>query len=105
LVSYSVASRTREIGVRMAMGAGPPRVLGDTLRRGLAVGVVGTAVGTLLAAATTGLLRGWLYGVSPSDPVSFALSAVVVLALCAAGSLLPAMRAAHIDPVEALRSR
>ena len=103
VVSYTVAARTREIGVRMALGAEPRRILRATLRQGLAMGAWGVVGGTLLALATTRLLRHLLYEVSPTDPAVLAGSALTVLLLCAAGALVPALRAARIDPVRALR--
>jgi putative ABC transport system permease protein len=104
VVSYTVAARSREIGVRMALGAAPLNVLGATLRQGLAMGAWGVLGGTLLALGGTRLLRHLLYEVSPTDAGVFAGSALVVLALCAAGALVPALRAARTDPVRALRA-
>jgi putative ABC transport system permease protein len=104
VVSYTVAARTREIGVRMALGAAPFRILGATLRQGLAMGAWGVLGGTLLATGATRLLRHLLYEVSPTDARVFAGSALAVLALCVAGALVPALRAARTDPVRALRA-
>jgi ABC-type antimicrobial peptide transport system permease subunit len=103
LLAAAVRQRTREIGVRMALGARPRAVTGLFLRRaGLLVGA-GGVLGFLLAVAVTRLVRDLLYGVAPTDPVSFllALAALVVAGLLA--TVLPARRAARLNPVEALR--
>ncbi|HEY6333198.1 MAG TPA: FtsX-like permease family protein, partial [Blastocatellia bacterium] len=102
-VSYSVSRRTREIGVRMAMGAGRPRVLTMIFRQGLVLVLVGLAIGFPVALAATKLLSSLLYGVSATDPMTFAIVSGVLALIAVAASLTPAYRAATIDPLEALR--
>lgn len=103
VVAYTVAQRTREIGVRMAMGAQQADVLWMVLGRGLRLTVVGIAIGLLLSAASTRMLRSLLYGMSPLDPVAFAAAALGWTAVAMLASYLPARRAMRVDPVAALR--
>ena len=104
VVSTSVAMRTREIGIRMALGARPDGVLVAVLRESVGLVVIGTGIGLVTAYAAAGLLRQWLFGVSRFDAVTYLSVAVVltVMTLIAAG--VPARRAAGIDPVKALRN-
>ena len=104
VVSYIVAQRRGEIGVRVALGAGVRDVTGMVLRQSLGLAILGVFVGVLAAIATTRFLQALLYGVSPADPVTLAGVPVVLLAVAALASLVPARRAARVDPVEALRS-
>jgi predicted permease len=101
--SYSVASRTAEIGVRLALGAAPGRILAGIVGPALLLGAVATAVG--LAAAATGVrvLDSLLFNVRGSDPLTYAAVAAVLLATVALATLIPALRAASIDPLTALR--
>jgi putative ABC transport system permease protein len=103
VISHAVGLRTREIGIRMALGATPGSVLGLILRQGMTVTLVGLAIGIAIALAGGKIVAGALYGVPPRDPVSLTVSAafLAVVALCA--SLLPARRAVAIDPMAALR--
>ena len=103
VVAYTVAQRTREIGVRMAMGAQPADVLWMVLGRGLRLTLLGIAIGLLLSAASTRMLRSLLYGMSPLDPVAFAAAALGWTAVAMLASYLPARRAMRVDPVTALR--
>ena len=103
VLSYGVAEQRRELGVRAALGAGRGRLLGRVLAHGLTVTTVGLVFGLGLAAALTRLLEGLLFGVTPLDPVSFGLAPVVLLLAATAASLLPAWRAARLDPVSVLR--
>ena len=103
VVAYTVAQRTREIGVRMAMGAQAADVLWMVLARGLALTAAGIGVGLALSAGVMRMLSALLYGVSPLDPVSFALASLGWLAVAMLASYLPARRAMKVDPVVALR--
>jgi len=103
VTAYHVNQRTREIGVRLALGALRGQVLGLILRHAGRLAVVGTTCGLAIAAVLTRLLEGMLYGVRPLDPVSFAGGAIVLGALALIASLVPATRAASINPVDALR--
>jgi predicted permease len=103
VVAYTVAQRTREIGVRMAMGAQRADVLWMVLSRGLRLTAVGIAIGLALSAASTRMLRSLLYGMSPLDPVAFAAAALGWTAVAMLASYLPARRAMRVDPVAALR--
>jgi predicted permease len=103
VVSYSVAQRTREIGVRMALGAGRSDVLRLVMGEGLSVVALGLAAGLLLAFAATRVLGGFLYGVSATDPVTFAGVPLLLGAIAAAAGYLPARRATKVDPMVALR--
>jgi putative ABC transport system permease protein len=104
VLAYSVAQRTREIGVRMALGARDTTVAAMVVREALVVVCVGLVLGILGARALTGVLSSLLYGVSVTDPATFAAVVVVLGAVSLAASYLPARRAAHVDPIVALRS-
>ena len=101
--SFTVARRTREIGIRMALGATAPSVLWLVLREGLSLTAVGLGFGLLLAAVAGRLLSGLLYGVSPLDPLVFALAPLFLAATAMLACYLPARRAAKVDPMVAFR--
>jgi len=103
VVAYTVAQQTRELGIRMAIGAQRGDVLWMVLRRGLQLTAVGIATGLPLSAAATRLLGGLLYGMSPLDPVSFAAASLAWTAVAMLASYVPARRAMKVDPVVALR--
>ncbi|MEZ5402113.1 MAG: ABC transporter permease [Bryobacteraceae bacterium] len=103
VVAYAVAQRTREIGIRMAMGARREDVVWMVLARGLRLTAIGIAAGLALAAAITRFLRSFLYGVSPMDPLTFAAAALFWIAVAMLASYVPARRAARVEPVVALR--
>ena len=104
VVSYLVAQRTREIGIRMALGARPGDVAGMVVRGGLGLSVAGVAVGVVAAGLLTRLMTAMLYDVEPLDAVTF-ISVPVLLAVAAAvASYVPARRAAGVEPVEAMRT-
>ena len=104
LVAYNVGQRTREIGIRMALGALRSQIIRMVMGGATALAGIGLALGLLAASLLTNLLAGMLYDVEPLDPVSFAGSAVVFVAVVALASLVPARRAASIDPVASLRA-
>src|SRR5262249_43643465 len=104
LISYSVAQRTREIGIRMAMGAGKWDVMKMVLQRGSRLTAAGIILGPAGALALTRLMASLLYGVSPRDPVTLVLVSVVVAVVPVVATSVPSLRAARVDPTVALRS-
>ena len=104
VLSYSVAQRTREFGIRMALGAGARDLLRIVLSAGLKLMLSGTAIGLLAAAALSRLAASMLFGVRPMDPLTYAAAAAIVGLIATFAMMLPAMRAARLDPVDALRS-
>jgi ABC-type antimicrobial peptide transport system permease subunit len=103
VISYIVTLRTAEIGIRLALGAKPGGVCVMVLRQGLIVTIAGVAVGLVAALALTRLMASLLFEVSAHDPATFVAVALVLTAVSAAATYLPARRAAGIDPVRALR--
>jgi putative ABC transport system permease protein len=104
VLAYSVSQRTREIGIRMALGAAPESVLQMLLGQGLVSVGIGLLVGFVGALGLSRLVSGLLFGVAPTDPMCFAGSAVVLVVVALVASFLPARRATGIDPLLALRS-
>ena len=104
VLSYLVSRRTREIGIRVAIGAGRRDVIRLIMRSGLLLAVTGVLIGLALAAWTAQFLRGVLHGVSPLDPATFAAVAFVLTIVAAIASLVPAWRATRVDPVIALKA-
>jgi putative ABC transport system permease protein len=104
VMSYGVAQRTREFGIRLALGARPGEVLGLVLRGGLALIAVGLMVGVVASCFATRLLTSALYSVDPLDPATFASVAATLVAVAIAASYVPARRATRVDPITALRS-
>jgi putative ABC transport system permease protein len=104
LLSYNVAQRRQEIGIRMALGAGRGAVLGLILREGLAIIAAGIIGGLAGAVGLTRLLRALLFNVSPTDPLTFVVVAAVLAGLALVATLLPARRATRVDPLPALRA-
>ena len=100
---YFVVQRKHEIGVRMALGAQYGSVLALVLRQGLVLAMIGIVTGMLCALGLTRMLSSLLYGVAPTDPVTFAASTTILLGVAILACWLPARRAARIDPVLALR--
>ncbi|HKC49008.1 MAG TPA: ABC transporter permease [Gemmatimonadales bacterium] len=104
LLSYVVSRRTREFGVRMALGADRTKVLGLVLRDGVRLTLIGAAFGVVGASIAARALGHLLYGVGPTDPLTFAAVAVLLVSVALLASYLPAARATRVDPVEALRT-
>jgi len=99
-----VARRTQEIGIRMAIGARPASVLWMVLREGLRLAAAGAAIGTVVAFGASRAIATLLYGVTPADPLTYAVVATVLLAVAALACYVPARRAMNCDPMTALRS-
>ncbi len=104
VISYAVSQRTREIGIRMALGAKKSELLWMFVRSALVLTGVGTAVGLGAAAALMRLMRTLLFGISPLDPITFTAVPIALVAAAALASYLPARRTAAVNPVEALRA-
>jgi ABC-type antimicrobial peptide transport system permease subunit len=103
VLAGSVAERTREIGLRSALGATPGDLLRMVLARGLGLAAVGVVFGLVGALATTRYLRALLFGVGPMDPLMLGAAAALLLTVAAAACFVPARRAIRVDPMEALR--
>jgi ABC-type antimicrobial peptide transport system permease subunit len=103
VISYAVSQRTREIGVRMALGANPRDVLRLILGEGLKLVLAGVALGIIAALAMTRLLTTLLYGVSVTNPVIFLSVVLILVAVSLAACFVPARRAMRVDPIVALR--
>jgi putative ABC transport system permease protein len=104
LISYSVTQRTREIGIRVALGAEPREVLALMLREGLALALAGIAVGLAVAVIAARALSRFLFGVGAGDPMTLALVSITLLLVAVVASYLPARRALGVNPVTALRA-
>ena len=103
LVSYAVSQRTLEIGIRMALGAQSGDVLRLVLRKGMGLTLAGLVIGLSAALIIPGLLRGFLFAVKPTDPVSFAVVALLLAGIVLLASYIPGQRALRVDPIVALR--
>ena len=103
VLAFIVAQRRREIGVRMALGAQPRDVIARVMAQGLRLAGIGVAIGLALALAGSRLLSSMLFGTSPTDVGTFAVVAALLVAIAAAASLVPALRASRVDPLIALR--
>lgn len=104
VMAYAVSRRTRELGIRIAVGAGPAQVLGMVMRQGLGLAAAGLAIGLAVALASARLIANLLFGVTPTDPLTFGGVALLLLAVSAAATYLPARRALKVDPLTALRA-
>lgn len=102
-MALTVNQRVHEIGVRMALGAQPSGILRMVLRQGLVLAFAGVAIGICGALALARLVKSLLFEVAPTDPLTFASVAVVLIAAACIATFLPARRAASIDPIVALR--
>jgi len=103
VIAYSVARRTKEIGIRLALGARPVSVLTLVMQQGLLVAVTGLAFGCLLATIAARTIGSALFGVRASDPVSWLTASAVLLGVSAVANVIPAWRASRVEPSQALR--
>lgn len=101
--SFLVSQRTRELGIRIALGAERGGVVMGVVGKGLLMGALGVVVGVAVALGFSGVLRGMVFGVAPNDPLVFTVVPALLLLSCLLASLIPALRASSINPVEALR--
>ena len=104
VIAYAVSQRTREIGIRLALGARPADVRQMFVRYGLSLCVMGILIGAVAAAALTRLMKSLLFGVAPMDPMTFAAVPVILLVATLAASYLPARRVSAIDPVKCMKA-
>lgn len=104
VIAYSVSRRTREVGIRMALGAERGQVLRMVLGQGVRLAAAGVGLGVLASAGVGRLLESLLYGVSSFDPIAYAAAAAILILIAGAANLIPAISASRIDPVRALRS-
>ena len=103
VISYLVSERTHEIGIRLALGAQRSDILGMVVRQGLGLAIAGAAVGLVCALIVSHLMAGLLYGVRPTDPVTFAGVALLLIGVALLACYIPARRAIRVDPLVALR--
>jgi putative ABC transport system permease protein len=103
VTAYTVAQRTREIGVRMALGAEARDILKLVMRQGIKLTIIGTIIGMAVALAGMRLLASFLYGVSATDPMIFAAASIYLSGVVLFACFLPALRATKIDPMALLR--
>lgn len=104
VIAFSVARRTREIGVRMALGAKPGSVLSMVMQQGFTIVAIGLVIGALLAAGAATALSDLLYGITPFDPIAWGLAMAAMIGAAALANFVPARRAMRIEPVTALRT-
>ena len=104
VTSYSIARRTREIGIRVALGADRGSVLRLVLRQGLILAGFGTAIGVVIAGAGATLLESLLYGIRGLDPITFGSTCLLFAVVTLIATYIPARRATRVDPIVALRS-
>ena len=103
VLAYTVTQRTREFGIRMALGASAGDVVGMVMRHGLRLALIGLGIGVAGALAITRLMITMLYGVRPTDPLVFGSVAVALMAVAVAASVIPSLRISRIQPANALR--
>jgi ABC-type antimicrobial peptide transport system permease subunit len=104
VISYSVLARTREIGIRMALGARASEVLGLVMVQGLSLILAGAAVGLLASLLLSRYLESQLYGISGTDFATYAAVAVFLVLVALAATAVPALRASRLDPIQTLRT-
>jgi len=105
VISYTVSQRSRELGIRIALGASGTNVMAHVLRPGLALAASGVGIGIVASLALTRLIASLLFGVTPVDPVTFGAVAAVLLGVAVAACAVPARRASRVDPLVAMRSK
>jgi len=103
VMSFGVARRTREIGIRMALGAEPGRVIGGVVAEGMALTLAGTLPGLVGAWLLSRFLDSFVYGITTTDPLAFTAAPVVLLVIATAAALVPAWRATRVSAMEAIR--
>lgn len=103
VISYAVARRSKEFGLRMALGAQPGNVLSLVMKQGAALTVIGVIVGVGAALGLTRLMATLLFGVQPTDPLTFLSVSAILAVVALAASYIPALRATKVDPMKALR--
>jgi predicted permease len=103
IMTFTVARRTRDIGIRMTLGATPSTILGQVLRETLTLMLIGIAVGVPIALGGTRLIRSMLFGLGAADPIALVAACIILAAIAAAASYIPARRASRVDPMVALR--
>jgi ABC-type antimicrobial peptide transport system permease subunit len=104
VIAYSVTMRTREIGVRMALGARRGDVVSGVVKESLTLVLIGALLGIPAAWAVTRLISGFLLGIAPGDPVAYVVATLVLVAVTAVASWLPARRASRVDPIVAFKT-
>ena len=103
VTAYAVARRTREIGIRIALGARQADIIRMVMREGLSLTLIGSALGLVFAAAISRVLAGFLFGIPPIDPLTFTATALLFATIGLAACYVPVRRATQIDPTQALR--
>jgi len=103
VMSYAISRRTQEMAIRMALGAGRREVLGLVLREGFAITVVGVGVGLAAALGLSRVMAGYVYGIKPTDPLTFTVASTLLMAVALLATYIPARRATQVDPMMILR--
>jgi len=104
VISYAVSQRSRELGIRIALGASGANVMAHVLRPGIALAAAGVGIGLVASLALTRLIASLLFGVTPVDPLTFGAVSAVLLGVAVAACAVPARRASRVDPLVAMRS-
>jgi putative ABC transport system permease protein len=104
VMAYSIAGRTREFGIRAALGASPANLMRLVVRQGLSLAALGLALGAAGAVGVTRLVRSVLFGIETSDAIAWAAAATILVCVAALACYIPARAAARVDPSEALRA-